>query len=226
MSYFRGYKFRPLDTPEHEQRLEEILNGQLWCADWRSLNDPMEGMFVSSRDRELIDSIIDFKQGFRVCSLAGAWKAVPLWAYYAGGFSGVAVEVALPRLDAPGLERLFRQEELISPVEYRPEWAFRDRGDCGPEEAARRVLLSKHSHWKHEQEIRVLTRSHYFRPEAVLRVLFGPRIDEHSKFRIEQLCERLGIECANVQVSSRGLTLRQRSTGSRYWRDSWLERPI
>jgi hypothetical protein len=207
MAGFTAYKFRPLGTNEQEARLLEILHtGALWSADWRELNDPMEGMFRSARERRDVEMIIDFKLGYRVCSLAGTWRAVPLWAYYASNFAGVAVEISLPRLDAPGRGGLRNQDEIISKVDYRADWAFLDPGDCAPYQAAQRVLLSKHSAWRHEQEIRVLTQHHHYRPEIVQRLLFGPRIADRMKMRLANECRGLGIECAEIKLSNRGLT--------------------
>lgn len=44
----RAFKFRP--SSKIEFALDILINRRLHCADWRALNDPMEGLFVYATD--------------------------------------------------------------------------------------------------------------------------------------------------------------------------------
>lgn len=204
---FLAYKFRGADNP---QRLLEIIRTDtVWCADWRDLNDPMEGMFrrPDGQADDWVNAVIDYKLGYRVCSLAGRWNFAPLWAYYASDFRGAAIEFELPRLDAVYDDDDLDRDCILAKVDYRRTPAFAPARDWDPRRAATMVLLSKHSAWKHEQEIRLLARVADFRMHRpVSRVLIGHRMDSDLRRVVLEECERRGIPAADVRISSRGLT--------------------
>ncbi|HFD32509.1 MAG TPA: hypothetical protein ENJ28_07405 [Gammaproteobacteria bacterium] len=95
----KAYKFR--SAAQIGFAFDILINRRLYCADWRNLNDPMEGMFVygsdSSQESEIskrVKGIVSAKRKYKVCSLAGTFDSHLLWSHYAGGFDGVAIEVA------------------------------------------------------------------------------------------------------------------------------------
>lgn len=97
----RAFKFR--SASQVAFALDIIINKRLFCADWKTLNDPLEGMFAYnylSRDeedvREQVMQIVEQKQGLKVCSLSKTFDSHLLWAHYAGGFDGMAIEMELP----------------------------------------------------------------------------------------------------------------------------------
>jgi hypothetical protein len=96
-----AYKFR--SSSQLDFAFDIIFNNRLHCADWRNLNDPMEGMFAYSyrstdeRDySEQVDEIIRHKERLLVSSLSRTFDCHLLWAHYASGFAGLAVEIELP----------------------------------------------------------------------------------------------------------------------------------
>src|SRR6185312_15116031 len=97
----KAYKFR--SSSQLPFALDIMFNNRLHCSDWRNLNDPMEGMFAYSynatKERDFKDevaSIVKHKQRLKVCSLSKTFDCHLLWAHYASGFSGLAIEVELP----------------------------------------------------------------------------------------------------------------------------------
>lgn len=99
----RAYKFR--SAAKIEFALDIILRRRLYCGDWRSMNDPMEGLFMYPtrgdvpQVQERIKGIGDAKSAYRVCSLSADFQSHLLWAHYASGFDGLAIEVELPDND-------------------------------------------------------------------------------------------------------------------------------
>ncbi len=148
-----AYKFRSAN--ELHYALDIIFNNRLHCSDWRKLNDPMEGQFgysyrtTDEHDHsEEVTKIISHKRGFLICSLSRTFNSHLLWAHYASGFSGLAIEVELPE-DAHD----------VKVVEYRGVFGhvlFDSVID--PEQAAEQILSSKYKEWAYEQEVRILQR--------------------------------------------------------------------
>ncbi|MBI1406019.1 MAG: DUF2971 domain-containing protein [Caulobacter sp.] len=215
---FLAYKFRGVEHPD--RLLEIIRTDTVWCADWRELNDPMEGMFrrPAGQADDWVSAVIAFKLGYRVCSLAGRWDFPPLWAYYASDFRGVAIEFELPGLDAIyDDDDLIARDCILARVDYRRTPAFAPAAGWDPRRAATMVLLSKHSAWRHEQEIRLLARVESFRMHRqVSRVLLGHRIDPGLREEILDACERRDISAADVRISGRGLTAAPVRIGRRH----------
>lgn len=164
------YRFRGTEYPEYT--VDILRNSRLYCANWRELNDPMEGTYSTlkvvdpSKKAEAREAIFRAKVSLRVCSLSTTYKKHTMWAYYADSFRGVAVEFDLP-------------PELLTPIDYASgrriqSWAE----EANPYEIARDILTKKHSDWREEQELRLLHEGEYFPlpPGCIKSVILGSRI--------------------------------------------------
>ena len=111
------YKFR--GPTQIERVFDILLNKQIYCSNWSSLNDPVEGVFAYSSGRKGSDvelavrQIEDAKSKYRVCALSKTFDNHLLWAHYAQGFSGLAIEFDIDE----------NEEELVE-VDYRGVFAF------------------------------------------------------------------------------------------------------
>jgi hypothetical protein len=108
-----AYKFR--EPSQIEYALDILFNNRLFCADWTRLNDPMEGIFSYSHHTtdetdysELLDEIKIEKKRIKICSLSKTFDCHLLWAHYADGFSGMAIEVQLPNKSSEVTEVTYR----------------------------------------------------------------------------------------------------------------------
>lgn len=197
----RAYKFRSPDSIEFA--LDIILNERLHCADWRELNDPMEGKFTYSYTpgeeetaRRIARAIGRSKSGYRVCSLSRSFQSHLLWAHYANGFHGLAIEVDLPD-----------DEPNIQPVSYRGVFEMLDIAEHARSDlTARRILFSKYHEWEYEEEIRILnTEPFYPIPGGVRRVIVGHRMNPALSDTLQLVCERLGVPFSRVGIGDEGL---------------------
>ena len=196
----RAFKFRP--STKIEFALDILINRRLHCADWRALNDPMEGLFVyatdgqESRTERVVKGIGDAKSRYRVCSLSRDFQSHLLWAHYAGGFDGLAIEVDLPDDDL-----------RVREVQYRGVFAFLDQNDLqDEEEAARTILFSKNDEWRYEQEIRILSPEPYYDLERpIRRVIVGHRMNQALFRTLHMVCEREGIEFTKIGIGDEGI---------------------
>lgn len=196
----RAYKFR--STQGIEFTLDILLNHRLYCADWRNLNDPMEGMFAYSATKnnpfikKVVKGISNAKTKYRVCSLSSSFQSHLLWSHYAGGFDGLAIEVDLPE-----------HNQNIKPLEYRGVFAFLNMDEVKNEDdAARKILLSKYNEWEYEKEIRILHNKDFFELDSpVKRVIVGHRMNPALRETIRIICDNQQIEMCKIGIGDEGL---------------------
>jgi hypothetical protein len=196
----RAYKFR--SAAQIEFALDILINNRLRCSDWRTLNDPMEGMYVYAyapggerRAERIADAIGSAKSQYKVCSLSRTFQPHLLWSHYAGGFSGLAIEVELP--PAPNIQR----------VRYRGVFEFLDMDAVrDQDEAARRILFSKYKEWRYEEEVRILSPGEWYHLDRKpLRVIVGHRMNLALQSTLALVCERMGIDFRRVGIGDEGL---------------------
>lgn len=196
-----AYKFR--SASQIEFVFDILLNRRLYCADWRKLNDPMEGMFVSSHrgeDRpyaqQVVMGIRDAKGRYKIASLAGTFDSHLLWAHYAGGFDGVAIEVELPDDDP-----------MVRCIDYRGVFAFVGMDRIQDEDqAARTILFSKYQEWNYEREVRILHDQEFYKlARPIRRVIAGHRMGSAMFDALHLICDKLGIEMRRVGIGDEGI---------------------
>ncbi|WP_409028831.1 DUF2971 domain-containing protein [Gracilimonas sediminicola] len=198
----RAYKFRSSNQIEYV--FDILIKKRLHCADWKDLNDPMEGMYYyqgNGRGKEIeekVKGIRRAKRKYKVCSLSKTYDSHLLWAHYANGFKGVAIE-----LDLPG------DDPNIREVDSRGVFAFVDMNNFRTEEeAARTILFSKYREWKYEQEVRILHDEKWYKlTNPITRVIAGPRMDD-SLFKVLNIvCTKLGVEINKLGIGDEGLDI-------------------
>ena len=197
----KAYKFRP--ASQIAFAFDIIINKRLHCADWKNLNDPMEGTFVYSyKEKEesvvskRVKGISEAKRKYKICPLSGTFDSHLLWSHYTGGFDGVAIEVDLPD-DTPSIKL----------VDYRGVFAFLDMDDnISEDEAAKKVLFSKYDEWQYEQEIRILNDSEWFElRRPIKRVIAGHRMPKALFNALNITCNSLGIILNKVGIGDEGI---------------------
>ncbi|MGR5129962.1 DUF2971 domain-containing protein [Photobacterium swingsii] len=195
------YKFR---GPEQMDFVFDILfNKRLFCASWHTLNDPVEGLSVYSYENSKSESSEAFmqkveseKSPLRVCSLSSTFDEHLLWAHYASGFSGVAIEFDIDP----------NEFEVID-VTYRGVFATVNCAtDSEPQAVAKEVLSSKYDAWKYEKEVRILTTDMFYKlKNPISRVIVGHRMPTPLFDALRIVCEKLDIEVARVGIGDEGL---------------------
>lgn len=198
----KAYKFRA--SSQIDFAFDIIINQRLFCSDWKDLNDPMEGMFGYSLNmkseigiiEERIRGIRDSKRKYKICSLSSTFDSHLLWAHYAGGFDGVAIEVDLPEND-PNIKN----------VEMRGVFGFVDMERfTTEEEAARMILFSKYNEWEYEKEIRILSENQWFNlGSPVSRVIAGPRMSKALFDVLNIVCTSLNVTLNRVGIGDTGI---------------------
>ena len=185
------YKYRSLDPPGF---IEDILeNKRLYCSPYYSLNDPFEGQFLLASPFAIdglihkpiraitetsIDYLIDPENYFeiRVCSLSSSLEDVRLWSLYAGGHTGIAIEI-----ETEGMA------QDIFKVNYNPRLLLFDKPQyAGP--SIQEALSSKTDHWRYESEYRFITTEEYIPIDGhIQRIILGPRFKKLNTTLVEKL---------------------------------------
>lgn len=197
----RAYRFR--GSNQFDLALDIILNNRLYCADWSTMNDPMEGSFVYSRTssdeldcKSIVQEIIEKKRNIRICSLSKTFDSHLLWAHYASGFDGLAVEIELPE-----------EDDRIKSVSYRGAFGHVMMDPTvNPYQAAQEVLSSKYNEWKYEQEVRILNSGEFFNlSKPVQRVIAGHRMKPALFAALRIICESKGVSLYTTGIGDDGI---------------------
>jgi hypothetical protein len=196
----KTYKFRSVENLEFV--IDILLNNRLYCSDVQSLNDIREADVRIGKDQGRVKEVIDFGnqvstllKGTRVCSLCKTFQNHLLWSYYAGGSTGLAIEIDLPPDDAVE-------------VQYNDEFPFlSDHVDSGDAQAmVEKIISHKYTDWRHEQEIRIITKDPYYvLPTPVSRVIVGARMKPTTIDALALICDPLGIQIDRAVVADWGI---------------------
>jgi hypothetical protein len=146
--------------------------------------------------KKLVERIIREKQRLKICSLSRTFDCHLLWAHYASGFDGVALEVELPE-----------HSSKIKTVSYRGVFAeFSIEGVSDPSSTAREILSSKYREWEYEQEVRVLHNEEWFPlPKPVTRVIAGHRMQPALFEALRIVCKSKHITFCRTRIGDEGI---------------------
>lgn len=196
----KAYKFRSATNFEFISDI--IVHKRLHCAPPSILNDLLEGDLRHGVDRGRELEVINFGQAvsreidsYRICALSTTFDSHLLWAYYAAGFSGLAIEIDLPESD-------------LTPVEYSDSFIYTSElidTHTAPE-AAKRVLSRKSKRWIHEKEVRIITKSQFYSlPNAISRVIVGSRMSPSMMTALYVICSNYKIGLDRVILADWGM---------------------
>jgi hypothetical protein len=182
--------------------LEPIVTRSLYCASPEELNDALEG-----RRAPVTGLVYPYREhwqelaaGLRVCSFSKEFDNHLLWAYYANGFRGVALEFELQ--DEPGGPSRLRVVKYV-------ENALEQRVSSDPLTAAYDSLTCKSSNWSHENEVRIITpaanlrEGKYYGDAILKRVIIGFRLEGIEYDTLTLICRQFGVPYETAKTSFR-----------------------
>lgn len=163
----------------------------------------MEGIFIYRYEvsdeadySKKVDEIQQHKKRIKICSLCKTFNSHLLWAHYAAGFSGMAIEIELP--DDCSKVREVTYEGVFAAVDFPNNQL--------PDEAARRILVSKYSEWSYEKEVRILNDQEWYDLEhPVRRIIVGHRMDPPLFKGLQIICERKEIMINRTSIGDQGI---------------------
>lgn len=210
-----------------DREIDALRNSYLYAASFESMNDPMEAFYrVGGENDLLVDELLgnEFNlltntqqilrrtiNSLALVSFSSTYMDYPMWAYYAGNFSGMCLEFEVDRFSISD----FKNEPLRR-VNYSsiplPPISFKEfsNGNIGEEMISR--VVQKREEWAHEKEWRYLTGEvgrKYYIDNALVRIFLGPRISDSHRTSICNLMRNRGVEV--IQLSIEGFELREES---------------
>jgi hypothetical protein len=210
----RAFKFRAVENLHLV--LDILIHQRLYCAPMSVLNDIREGDLRMGHDHDRWAEINDFgrkvetrARELRVCALTSGIDSHLLWAHYAGGYGGVAIELDIPESDA-------------KTVEYQDEFLFASDlfKTHSVDDAATRILLRKYRDWSYEGEVRVITSEPYYKlAKPIRRVVLGSRATPAVTAAVQILCNHYKILVERMVVSDQGIYTVGSQTSPLLWRD-------
>jgi len=196
----RAYKFRTVENLHFV--IDIIFNKRLFCCYSNQLNDIREADVRVGKDQGREVEIFEFGnevtkrlRELRVCSLSKSFNNHLLWAHYAGGYTGVAIEVELEDRD-------------VTDVSYDDNFIFLSdfiaKGSA--EDAARQVLTKKYKAWSYEEEVRLITKTEFY-PLAypISRVIVGSRTNPALVSALHLMCSHFGITLDRMVIADWGI---------------------
>ncbi|NUO79793.1 DUF2971 domain-containing protein [candidate division KSB1 bacterium] len=182
--------------------IDIIFNKRLFCCYSNQLNDIREADVRVGKDQGREVEIFEFGnevtkrlRELRVCSLSKSFNNHLLWAHYAGGYTGVAIEVELEDRD-------------VTDVSYDDNFIFLSdfiaKGSA--EDAARQVLTKKYKAWSYEEEVRLITKTEFY-PLAypISRVIVGSRTNPALVSALHLMCSHFGITLDRMVIADWGI---------------------
>ena len=112
------------------------------------------------------------------------------WAYYAESYAGICIGIDMSFLPEQERAEVAYQDERI-----RVDYAAIVAGDPQVNQDILRAIATKHTGWKHDQEVRFFKpresqEGYSFPPEALKEIIFGHRCDDVTIDYIEFICGR------------------------------------
>jgi hypothetical protein len=199
----RLHRYRSLENLQRE--LETIREGYLYCSPYKNLNDPMEGLFTSSRIlrksetyRSIRNAIRDNSARIGVCSFSEVYDHELMWAHYANQFTGICVAYSFSALlkqldDDISFVRMY-YDETVPTVR---------RTTKDTSKLAKMVLSCKNYRWLYEREWRMFAdqgKVYYNDVECVTKVYLGSRITDSNKTRVKEVLETLRIPTRDMTI--------------------------
>ena len=173
----RLYRYRSIDHIERE--LEAIDEAYLFCAAYKDMNDPMEGMYSASERlrkskvyRQFQTDVLSNKRSLGICSFSEVHNNQLMWTHYASRFKRICVEYDLIAL----LKCLPREVDFVRMLysEERPNVGLTR---TGVNDLAKMILSYKNHRWSYEREWRMFAprqgKLYYEERKCVTRVYIG-----------------------------------------------------
>ena len=203
------YKFRPLGCCEDLLRLEKILDTEeFWFSSLWEQNDSLEGVYSS--DLPNTNQTFIEKDKYKICSFSSkcALNIPRMWAHYANGFRGVALEVDFDYSN--GLDDLAK-------VSYNNNIIKLTEQD-DPKFKVKKIISQKTKDWKYECEYRWIKERDEpcgIKVGKVIGIIFGrPYGNIKNEKKISEACDKIIKynrlrELLQIKSGVKGLMIRE-----------------
>lgn len=162
------FKYKSLKDESFKYFVKMLVESKMYASNYKKLNDPMEGAFLSKRMSDsIIDRIRTDKDTKKIISMVekiGDEKPcnMLMWSHYTDEHRGCCIEFHFKDEE---------EEKKVRPVKYVEEIKQNDV------KSVEEVLSRKFVDWKYEQEVRHLGTDELV-PIVIDKIYMGMRIDD------------------------------------------------
>ncbi|MGB2863156.1 MAG: hypothetical protein WBC05_07500 [Sedimentisphaerales bacterium] len=181
------YKYRGFYN--FEFALDIFVNKRLYAANYKKLNDPMEGRFIYGEnlsERVNINEIVGDKARYKILSLSETPNNMLMWSYYSEAHAGFVVGVEITQTKA--IKRTVRYVEDLRIDNVRQQ------------NLALYILSRKLKLWIHERERRVFIKNpgrETFVSVEPRELIFGINANGPKKELLASIAERF---CPSIDI--------------------------
>ena len=173
------YKYRSLEN--FKNFVDIILKNRLYAANYKDLNDPMEGQYYyrsGELDTTIRDMLRDNKDKLRLCSLSKVRDNQLMWSHYTNGQHGVAI----------GL-RIVDTQVIVKPMKYNGLASIRNQ-DFNHQSAIE-ILSHKLEVWNYEDEVRAFVFDKLYIDVSIEEVITGAAMKKKDFDLVRELIKRI-----------------------------------
>ena len=192
-----AYKFK--SNADFSHLLDILVNRRLFLPVYTALNDPMEGVYQFSTSPEDEDNFSAFEglmNRARIGSLSKDYRRGLLWAHYANGYRGAAIEIEIldncaEIHDVKYVTKIPNIGNNWSMGLAKVEWIFK----------------RKFTDWKYEREVRIIRAANedgYFTGFQIKKVIIGHRMPLHQLDIIKWICATQRIAVQGIENAEDG----------------------
>lgn len=194
---------------------DSFLNGEVYLSRWSDFNDPMEGFFsyyLNRPSNTLAKDVIGEKGKYRVSCFSKSYSNYLLWSYYTHRHRGACLEFDIDAATLPA-------GALIRDIQYKKSIPDLDENQAFEDQAID-FLLTKFSHWKQEEEVRLLWKSPVVNPVQIgklVSITFGvkhsdgdPGDQERQKIWKKIESQSLPITLYQAEIDASGALIGRR----------------
>lgn len=193
------FRYRPYSRLKRE--LETLESNYIYCPNYASLNDPMEGKFrqgskLSRHSQTYVEAIQTTLDELGIASFCEVQNHVLMWAHYADQYKGICISYNFTNLLAHLPESAVLTRIAYSETQYQIRTAKRQ-----PIDVAKRILSRKTRSWLYEREWRLfhsVGKANYQSKACVNFVILGSRMPESDKVETTERLKALGIEARSL----------------------------
>lgn len=197
------YKYKSIrDLIDLDRILDIINNKRIYMPSYDELNDPFEsylvnfnlsyaGSSITEAAGERPSIINEIFKPYGILSLTDNCRNQAMWASYSNMYKGICL----------GFENLPKVKPIkyIKQTQTVPKLDLEEIKIKGKD--IEKILMSKYSNWKYEQEYRLLSKDKFYNIENNLKlIIIGHRIDFNIKNMLYNECIKNNIEVYTTYI--------------------------
>ena len=189
------YKYKSLEN--FKNFVDIVINQRIYAANYKELNDPMEGQYIHSTqfNKAISEAIWNEKQKIRILSLSKNENMPLMWSHYANGHRGVVIGVEIDE-----------NEYEVRPIDYSEYKFYVENNLKYPHDiTAVQILSQKHKVWEYEEEVRVFIKDGTQYVKVIVKeIIIGSKMSNQDFSLVKKLLEMIDLDVKIKRADTEG----------------------